>query len=45
MARGEWGFDGYVTSDCDADNDVFSSHHYRNLTKEQTVVAALRAPP
>ena len=23
-----WGFDGYVTSDCDADNDVVFSHHY-----------------
>jgi beta-D-xylosidase 4 len=27
-ARNEWGFDGYVTSDCDADNDVVFSHHY-----------------
>ena len=27
LARGEWQFDGYVTSDCDADSDVFNSHH------------------
>ena len=26
---------GYVTSDCDADNDVFNSHHYLNHTAEQ----------
>lgn len=25
MARGDWGFDGYVTSDCGAVNDVFSN--------------------
>ena len=28
LLRGAWEFDGYVTSDCDADNDVFYSHHY-----------------
>ena len=28
VARGEWGFDGYITSDCDADADVFNSHKY-----------------
>ena len=24
--------DGYVTSDCDADSDVYFSHHYTNTT-------------
>ena len=41
-ARDEWGFDGYVTSDCDADSDVVFSHHYTN-TPEQGVQDVLRA--
>ena len=41
-ARKEWGFDGYVTSDCDADADVFNNHHY-TTTKEEAVAAVLRA--
>eukprot|EP00494_Astrolonche_serrata_P033331 UN33600 len=28
VARDEWEFDGYVTSDCDADADVYNTHHY-----------------
>merc|ERR1712137_1064968 len=28
VARGEWGFDGYITSDCGAVNDVFAKHQY-----------------
>ena len=28
VARGEWGLDGYVTADCDADADVVYSHRY-----------------
>lgn len=43
VARGEWGFDGYVTSDCDADGDVFGSHSYRNQTAEEDVRDILRA--
>ena len=27
VARGEWEFDGYITSDCDADANVFTTHH------------------
>ena len=34
VARGEWGFDGYVTSDCDADALVSGPHHYHNDTPE-----------
>ncbi len=26
--RGEWGFHGYVTSDCGAVDDIFRGHHY-----------------
>jgi beta-D-xylosidase 4 len=43
VARGEWGFEGYITSDCDADDDVFSAHHYLNQTKEEDVRDILRA--
>ena len=42
VARGEWGFDGYVTSDCGADNDVFFNHHYTK-TAEESVAAILKA--
>jgi pre-mRNA-splicing factor SYF2/beta-D-xylosidase 4 len=41
-ARDEWGFDGYVTSDCDADADVYNKHHYTK-TAEETVAAVLNA--
>eukprot|EP01063_Lacrimia_lanifica_P019014 TRINITY_DN25_c1_g1_i1.p1 TRINITY_DN25_c1_g1~~TRINITY_DN25_c1_g1_i1.p1 ORF type:complete len:777 (+),score=300.19 TRINITY_DN25_c1_g1_i1:50-2380(+) len=42
VARDSWNFDGYITSDCDADNDVFASHHY-TATPEEAVAAVLRA--
>ena len=42
VARTELGFDGYVTSDCDADNDVYFNHHYTS-TPEESVAAILRA--
>ena len=28
VARGEWGLDGYVTADCDADADVVNTHPF-----------------
>ena len=43
VARGDWGFDGYVTSDCDADADVVFSHHYHNDTAPQGVRDVLTA--
>jgi len=43
VARKDWGFDGYITSDCDADGDVYNKHHFKNWTKEQTVVGVLAA--
>ena len=42
VARGEWNFDGYVTSDCDADNDVYFSHHFTK-TAAESVAAVLHA--
>jgi beta-glucosidase-like glycosyl hydrolase len=34
VARDAWQFDGYVTSDCDADSDVFVSHNYTRTADE-----------
>ena len=34
VARDAWNFDGYITSDCDADADVFNSHHYTATPEE-----------
>ena len=42
VARGDWGFDGYITSDCDADADVYNKHHYY-ATPEETVAGVLKA--
>merc|ERR1719399_2705730 len=42
VAREAWGFDGYITSDCDADSDVYNKHHYTK-TAEETVAAVLNA--
>mmetsp|Transcript_107725 Transcript_107725/g.303479 ORF Transcript_107725/g.303479 Transcript_107725/m.303479 type:complete len:901 (+) Transcript_107725:91-2793(+) len=42
VARKNWGFDGYIASDCDADEDVFASHHY-TATAEEAVRDVLRA--
>ena len=39
VARQAWGFDGYITADCDAD-EVSSGRHFTN---EQQVQAVLRA--
>ena len=36
VAREAWGFDGYITSDCDADANVYNSHHY-TATPEEAV--------
>lgn len=32
VARDAWGFDGYITSDCGAEQDVISNHHFDNAT-------------
>jgi beta-glucosidase len=28
LLRRQWGFDGYIVSDCDAVDDIYSGHHY-----------------
>ncbi|HUA65337.1 MAG TPA: glycoside hydrolase family 3 C-terminal domain-containing protein [Alphaproteobacteria bacterium] len=28
ILRNQWGFDGYIVSDCDAIHDIYSGHHY-----------------
>lgn len=42
VARESWGFDGYVTSDCGADGNVFFDHHFTD-TPEEAVQKVLRA--
>ena len=42
LARGKWGFDGYITSDCGAVSGVANSHHYTNGGLD-TVTAVLEA--
>ncbi|KAG6438176.1 hypothetical protein SASPL_103113 [Salvia splendens] len=41
-ARGEWGFDGYITSDCDAVLLHFDKQHYAK-SDEEAVADALKA--
>jgi len=43
VAREEWGFEGYITSDCDADGNVFRPHAYKNQSAEEDVRDILRA--
>eukprot|EP01083_Nonionella_stella_P159884 522045_1 len=37
--RQEWGFEGYVTSDSGAINDIWAHHHYTDTLPEAVVVA------
>lgn len=41
ILRGEWGFDGHVTSDCWAIRDFYQRHHVTN-TPEESVALAVR---
>ena len=40
--RGDWGFQGYVVSDCGAVADIFSGHHYAG-TMDEAAADAFRA--
>jgi beta-glucosidase len=40
--RKDWGFEGYVVSDCGAASDIQSGHHY-TTTMEQGVAAAVKS--
>ena len=42
LLRTTWQFDGYVTADCDADDNVFNNHHYTR-TPEESVAAIVAA--
>ena len=37
--RGEWGFQGYVVSDCGAVSDIFRGHRYKPTAGEASAVA------
>ncbi|KAL1547023.1 putative beta-D-xylosidase 7 [Salvia divinorum] len=41
-ARGEWGFEGYITSDCDAVSLLFHQQHYAK-SDEEAVADVLKA--
>jgi beta-glucosidase len=40
--RGAWGFKGYVVSDCDAVQDIYSGHHYRDSQPKATAISVER---
>ncbi len=42
LLRKQWGFDGYVVSDCGAISDIWSQHHYVN-TPEEAAADAVKA--
>ncbi len=42
LLRKQWGFDGYVVSDCGAIGDIWSRHHYVN-TPEEAAADAVKA--
>jgi beta-glucosidase len=42
LLRGEWGFNGYVVSDCGAIDDIYQRHHFVNTAEEASAVALKR---
>ncbi|HEV2320605.1 MAG TPA: glycoside hydrolase family 3 C-terminal domain-containing protein [Verrucomicrobiae bacterium] len=42
LLRDQWGFEGYVVSDCGAIGDIWNEHHYVN-TPEAAAAAAVKA--
>jgi beta-glucosidase len=42
ILRGEWGFRGYVVSDCGAIDDIYRRHHFRNTAEEASALAVKR---
>jgi beta-glucosidase len=39
ILRGEWGFQGYVVSDCGAVDDIFKGHKYKMTSAEASAIA------
>ena len=42
ILRGEWGFTGYVVSDCGAIEDIYQRHHFVKTAEEASAVALKR---
>ncbi len=42
LLRGEWGFQGYVVSDCDAVHDIYTGHHYRPTQAQASAISLER---
>src|SRR4051812_3692932 len=42
LLRGEWGFTGYVVSDCGAIDDIFRRHNFKKTPEEASAVAVKR---
>jgi beta-glucosidase len=40
--RGQWGFQGYVVSDCDAVRDVAANHRYRPTQAQGAAISVIR---
>ncbi|GBG33126.1 Beta-D-xylosidase 1 [Hondaea fermentalgiana] len=43
LARRKWGFQGYITGDCGAVDNLFYKFHFQNHTEEEIVRDTLRA--
>jgi beta-glucosidase len=39
LLRNQWGFDGYIVSDCDAIHDIYSGHHYSDTLQAGAAMA------
>jgi beta-glucosidase len=42
VLRGEWGFQGYVVSDCGAVRDIYSGHHFRPTQAQASAISLER---